>query len=150
VSEKPLEMRLFRVFLYPEEPELAPRGPPESFGMGKMRETAPKEAVGCIIDTEPGRQNGNPGLSLSGRNYWSRNEEDLGFIVCRCARGHACVRQPPPETPQIPRRAPYYSDTEVIPSHVASSLGDKRVQGRVLAHGVGSHPETRSDLGVPG
>src|ERR1019366_1455929 len=27
-----------------------PPGPPESFGMGKMRQTAPKEAVGCIID----------------------------------------------------------------------------------------------------
>ena len=33
VSEKLLEMRHFRVLLYPEEPELAPPGPPESFGM---------------------------------------------------------------------------------------------------------------------
>jgi hypothetical protein len=37
----------------------------------------------------------------------AKNEEDLGFTVCRYAhdiRGHACVRQPPPETPQIPQR----------------------------------------------
>ncbi|MGA2434817.1 MAG: hypothetical protein ABSG25_05980, partial [Bryobacteraceae bacterium] len=27
-----------------------PPGPPESFGIGKMGETAPKEAVGCILD----------------------------------------------------------------------------------------------------
>src|SRR5665811_284224 len=32
----------------------------QSLGMEKMRETAPKEAVGCTI--EPGWQNGNPGL----------------------------------------------------------------------------------------
>jgi hypothetical protein len=35
---------------------LAVPGPPESFGMEKMRETAPRNAVGCIIDTGPGRQ----------------------------------------------------------------------------------------------
>jgi hypothetical protein len=39
----------FRVLLYPEEPELAPPGPPESFGMGKMKGTAPREAVGSIL-----------------------------------------------------------------------------------------------------
>src|ERR1017187_10006491 len=32
----------------------------QSLGMERMRETAPKEAVGCTI--EPGWQNGNPGL----------------------------------------------------------------------------------------
>src|ERR1035437_5952604 len=32
----------------------------QSLGMERMRETAPKEAVGCTI--EPGRQNGNPSL----------------------------------------------------------------------------------------
>src|SRR5674476_117474 len=32
----------------------------QSLGMEKMRETAPKKAVGCTI--EPGWQNGNPGL----------------------------------------------------------------------------------------
>jgi hypothetical protein len=59
VSEKLFEMMHFWVLLYPEELELAPPGPPESFGMEKMRETAPKEAVGHIIDIGPGRQNGN-------------------------------------------------------------------------------------------
>jgi hypothetical protein len=52
-------------------------------------------------------QNGNPDFKSVRENYWSRNEEDLGFTVCRYAhdiRGHACVRQPPPETPQIPQR----------------------------------------------
>jgi len=43
-------MRYFRVLLYPEEQGLTPPGPPESFGIGKMGETAPKEAVGCILD----------------------------------------------------------------------------------------------------
>jgi hypothetical protein len=40
--------------------------------------------------------------SPSGTNYWSRNEEDLGFIVCRYVRdigGHICIRRSPPETP---------------------------------------------------
>jgi hypothetical protein len=50
VSEELLEMRYFRVLLYPEGPGLAPPGPPESFGIGKLGETAPKEAVGCILD----------------------------------------------------------------------------------------------------
>jgi hypothetical protein len=50
VSEKLPEIRQFRVLLYPEEPELAPPGPPGSFGMGKTRKPALKEAVGCIID----------------------------------------------------------------------------------------------------
>jgi len=30
-----VEMGHFRVLLYREEPELAPPGPPQSFGMGK-------------------------------------------------------------------------------------------------------------------
>ena len=33
---------------------------PGSFEMGKVRKTSRKEAVGCIIDTGPGWQNGNP------------------------------------------------------------------------------------------
>jgi hypothetical protein len=49
VSEKLLEMRHSRVLLYQEESELAPPGPPESFGMGRMRETGLKSVVGCII-----------------------------------------------------------------------------------------------------
>ena len=59
--EKSLGVRHFQVLLYPEEPELAPPGPSESFGMRKMKGTAPKEAGGRIIDNGPGWQNGNPG-----------------------------------------------------------------------------------------
>lgn len=55
---------VFGVLLYPEGPELAPPGPPESFGMREMRETAGKDAVGRIIDAGTGRQKGNPGLIL--------------------------------------------------------------------------------------
>jgi hypothetical protein len=61
VSEKPLEMRHFWVLLHPEDPGLAPPGPPESFGMEKMRKTPPRDAVEYIIDTGPGWQNKNPG-----------------------------------------------------------------------------------------
>jgi hypothetical protein len=35
VSENLLEVGRFRVLLYPEAPELAPPGPPESFGIEK-------------------------------------------------------------------------------------------------------------------
>jgi hypothetical protein len=35
VCEKLLEMKHFQVLLYPEEPELAPPGPPETLGMEK-------------------------------------------------------------------------------------------------------------------
>ena len=41
MSEKLLEMKHFRVLLYPEGPDWAPPGPPESFAIGKMRETPP-------------------------------------------------------------------------------------------------------------
>lgn len=51
MSEKPLEMRHFQVFPYPDEPELAPSWPLERLGMGRMRQTAPMEAVGSIIAT---------------------------------------------------------------------------------------------------
>jgi hypothetical protein len=78
------------------------------------------------------------------RNKWSRNEENLGFIVFRYACGRACVRRPPPETPQIPRRRSGDSDTAVIAGHVAFSLGDKRVQDRVLAQWNGLSPKRRS------
>jgi hypothetical protein len=54
MSEKLLEIRHCRVLQYPEGPDWAPPGPPESFGIGKMREIAPKKAVGCIID--PGQE----------------------------------------------------------------------------------------------
>jgi hypothetical protein len=37
VSEKLIETKHFRAPLYAEEPELAPPGPPESFGMEKIR-----------------------------------------------------------------------------------------------------------------
>jgi len=53
------------VLLYLEEPGLARPGAPESFGIGKTRKTSPNEAVRCIIDTGPERQNGNPGFLLS-------------------------------------------------------------------------------------
>jgi hypothetical protein len=49
VSEDPLEIRHFRVLLYPEEPELAPPGPLDSLGMEEMRETAPQGAVGSTL-----------------------------------------------------------------------------------------------------
>jgi len=45
-----LKMRHVRVSPYPEEAGLALPGPPESFGTERMKETAPTEAVGCIID----------------------------------------------------------------------------------------------------
>jgi hypothetical protein len=49
----------FWVVLYPEEPELTPPRVPESLGSGNEK-TAPKDAVGCIMDAQPVRQNGNP------------------------------------------------------------------------------------------
>jgi len=42
-------MRYFQVFVYPDKPESVVTLPPESFGMGKMRQTAPKKALGYII-----------------------------------------------------------------------------------------------------
>jgi hypothetical protein len=44
-----VEMKHFRVFSCPEETGLAFPGPPKLLGMERMRETAPVEAVGCII-----------------------------------------------------------------------------------------------------
>ena len=44
VSEKSLEMRRFQALAHLQE----------SLGMEKMRQTAPKDAVGRIIDTGPG------------------------------------------------------------------------------------------------
>jgi hypothetical protein len=36
VFEKLLKMRHFRLLLDPDEPELAPPGPPEAFGIGRV------------------------------------------------------------------------------------------------------------------
>lgn len=63
MSEKLLEMKHFRVVLYPEEPESAPPGSPESPDMGKMRqnETNGSGKSGWVYnDYSPGSQNGNP------------------------------------------------------------------------------------------
>lgn len=49
VHHKSPEMRHFRVLLYPDEPELATPGPPESFGIGTVGETAPMEAAGVYL-----------------------------------------------------------------------------------------------------
>jgi len=38
-------------------------GLPESFGMGEMRQTTSKGALGYTMDTGTDSQNGNPGLS---------------------------------------------------------------------------------------
>ena len=46
--EKSFEMKHFRVFTYPDEP--LPRLP-KSLGVRRMKETAPTEAVGCMIDS---------------------------------------------------------------------------------------------------
>jgi len=77
------------------------------------------EAGRCGTDTasrqESADRNGQRACRM---NYWRRNEEDPGSIVCRFARGDACVRQPPPETSKIPRRSPpCYHNPAVIPSH---------------------------------
>jgi hypothetical protein len=49
VPLKSLEIRHFQVFVYLEEPGLTPPGPPQSFGIGKTKETAPMEAVGSTL-----------------------------------------------------------------------------------------------------
>ena len=60
--EKSLEVRHFRVSPYPEEPELAPCWAAGVARDGKMRETAPTEAVGCTIEGGREAKNGNPCL----------------------------------------------------------------------------------------
>lgn len=47
MREKSFDMRHFRVSTYPKEPFLGRRG---RSGWKKMKETAPTEAVGCIVD----------------------------------------------------------------------------------------------------
>jgi hypothetical protein len=75
VCEKSFEVRHFRVFAYPEEPKRVLPGPPRLLGMERVKETTPREAIGCIINggqeakkeilayTEGSSrgQNGNPG-----------------------------------------------------------------------------------------
>src|SRR5664280_1858044 len=59
----------------------------QSLGMERMRETAPKEAVGCTI--EPGWQNGNPSLHrnvhLHQEGIWKRSKAILGLALAAAA-----------------------------------------------------------------
>jgi hypothetical protein len=41
---------------------------------------------------------------MRGHGFIVSHCKDLVFIVFGCARGRACIRRPPPETPEIPRR----------------------------------------------
>jgi len=50
VYEKPLEMRHFRVFTYPEEPELAPSGAAGVARDGNNKRTASTEAIARTIE----------------------------------------------------------------------------------------------------
>ena len=49
MSEKPIEISHFRFLPYSQEAELAPARAARAAQEGKVRETAPTEAVGCTI-----------------------------------------------------------------------------------------------------
>ena len=65
---------------------------PDSFRLEEMGKTAPKGAVGCIIDPEPGWQNGNPCAGINrheaenARVLRERGSDPLGPEFLRLGR----------------------------------------------------------------
>jgi len=80
-----------------------PAGPPESFGTGKMRETAPKDAAGRIIDTRQDAKmeilvnSFNPvvgGAQAGGNEYLVLLPElalSPGLPICGAEVSHSCT-----------------------------------------------------------
>ena len=66
MSEKSLEMRHFRVFTYPEEPELAPSWAAGVARSGKDERTGSSGGGWVYNEWRPGGQNGNAGLAEAG------------------------------------------------------------------------------------
>jgi hypothetical protein len=90
--------------------------------------------------------------SSSARSYWSRNEEDPGFLFCRAAYnifGRACVCEPPPETPQIPQRSPDHSGISTLAT-LPLRQATRGSWAPYWQMEQAPTPETRSNLGVPG